>query len=418
MYNHKKIERFKYYYRFVVNTSVVNTSVVKMAFSLKPILGKKLIGRENEVNEIINSIVNNNTGSAIYGVRRVGKTSILLEVKNQLEKNPRFKVVYTSLWELLPSTLEKFILEFFIQMLDSYLSDIKIKFKELIKLDLPSIKKSLEHIKISSELKDKLVYLLDLWKNKDIDTFEIAKDILKLPQKLAEEYKCVSVMLLDEFPTILGYKDGESIVGYMRTLNERQDRVVYIIAGSERKTMEHVALSSVSPFYKQLISREIKALNKENVAIFIRKNLSWLKITDDAIDTIYRYSKGLPYYINLIGIMIENSRFELKEGDILDAKKVEGFILRFLNREGSLYYSEEFESLNDPEKYILGTMALYGASSPTDIVRITRKNNSYIASYLYRLKKKKIVFQDIQGNYKIRDPMFEQWIKYEFKGLE
>jgi len=389
-----------------------------MAFSLKPIYGGKLIGRDNEITEIVNSIKNNRTGFAIYGVRRVGKTSILLEVKNRLEKKTSFKVIYLSLWGLLPSTLENFLLEFFIQVLDSYLKDIKIKFKELIKLNLLSIKKHFENIKISSKLKEQLIYLLDVWKNKDIDALEIAKDILKLPQRLAEEYKCISIIILDEFPVILEYKDGKSVVEYMRTLNEGQSRVIYNIAGSERKTMKNVALSSASPFYKQLISKEIRELTKDNVARFIKRNLQGINIADDAIDTIYRYSNGLPYYVNLIGITIENSKSELEKEDILDGKKVEAYILRFLNREGSLYYSEEFESLSDPEKFILGTMALYGASSPKDIARITKKNSSYTAVYLYRLKKKKLVSQDIQGDYKIRDSMFEQWIKYELKGLE
>ena len=35
-----------------------------------------------------------------------------------------------------------------------------------------------------------------------------------------------------------------------------------------------------------------------------------------------------------------------------------------------------------------------------------------------KLKNKKVVFQDIHGNHEIRDKIFEQGIKYEFKELE
>jgi AAA+ ATPase superfamily predicted ATPase len=390
----------------------------EMTFTLKPVWGDKLVGRESDVVEIFNSVTKNKTGVALYGVRRVGKTSLFYEVERRLKKEQNVKVIYLSLWGLLPSTLENFLLEFFIKVLDIYLPDIKIKFREIMKLDLPSIKKNLEHIKASDELRDKIVYLLNVWKNKEIETYKIAQDIFKLPQKLAEENNCVTVILLDEFPTVLKYEGGKSIVEFLRTLNEKQDRVVYSIAGSERSTMEQVALDANSPFYKQFISKEVRPLDKESVAKFIKSNLAWLKIKDDAINVIYHYSNGLPYHINLVGITIENSRFELKEGSVLDGKTVEKFILRFLKREGSLYYSEEFESLNDQEKHIVGTMALYGASSPSDMERITKKAASYISAYLYRLKKKKIVMQDIHGAYKIRDPMFEQWLKYEFKGLE
>lgn len=389
-----------------------------MAFTLKPVWGDKLVGRESAVVEIVNSLTKNKTGVALYGVRRVGKTSLFYEIENRLKKEPHIKVVYLSLWGLLPSTLENFLLELLIKVLGIYLPDVRIKFKEIMKLDLPSIKKNFEHVKISDELKEKIVYLLDVWKNKEIDQYKIAQDIFKVPQKLAEETDCVTVILLDEFPTVLKYDGGKSIVEYLRTLNEKQDRVVYSIAGSERSTMEQVALDANSPFYKQFISKEVMPLDKDSVTKFIKSNLAWLTVKDDAIDVIYRYSSGLPYHINLIGITLENSRFEIKEGSVLDGKTVEKFILRFLNREGSMYYSEEFESLTEQEKHILGTMALYGATSPTDMERVTKKAASYISAYLYRLKKKKIVMQDLRGAYKIRDPMFEQWLKYELKGLE
>jgi AAA+ ATPase superfamily predicted ATPase len=390
----------------------------EMAFTLRPVWGEKLVGRENDVVEIVNSITKNKTGVALYGVRRVGKTSLFYEVENRLKKEPHVKVLYLSLWGLLPSTLENFLLELLIKVLSTHLPEVSIKFREIMKLDLPSIKKNFEHVKISETLKDKVVYLLDVWKNKEIDTYKIAQDIFKLPQKLAEENNCVTVILLDEFPTVLKYEGGKSIVEFLRTLNEKQDRVVYSIAGSERSTMEQVALDANSPFYKQFISKEVMPLDKESISKFIKDNLAWLKIKDDAIDVIYRYSSGLPYHINLIGITIENSRFELKEGSVLDGKTVEKFILRFLKREGSLYYTEEFESLGEQEKHILGTMALYGASNPKDMERVTNKAASYISAYLYRLKKKKIVMQDLHGAYRIRDPMFEQWLKYELKGLE
>jgi len=147
--------------------------------------------------------------------------------------------------------------------------------------------------------------------------------------------------------------------------------------------------------------------------------LSDLSIKDSAIDVIYKYTNGLPYYLNLIGIIIENRRSELKEKINLDGAAVEKLILNFLNQEGSLYYGEEFENLTDIERYILRSMVLHDVTSPRDIEKITKRKSTYIAAYLHRLKKKGIVFQDsIRSDYKVRDPMFEQWIKYEFKDFK
>ena len=111
-----------------------------MTFSLKPIWGKRLIGRESEITDIINTVKNSKTGTALYGVRRVGKTSILREVKERLSDDSKFKTIYLSLWELIPFSMSNFLQEFLICVLDSFLGDkISIKFRELMKLELPTM---------------------------------------------------------------------------------------------------------------------------------------------------------------------------------------------------------------------------------------------------------------------------------------
>lgn len=389
-----------------------------MAFSLKPVTGDDLIGREQLVIEILNTIESSHTGYALYGMRRVGKTSILFEVENRLQKQKDVCVMYLSLWKLIPSTFEQFLKEYFIRVVDmfSVRLGIKLKTRELIKLNAVSIKQSLSDTKLNKEFQEKLTYLLDVWKNKNLNPLELANQIFTLPGKLADTTKILCIIILDEFPELLKFPEGSASIQALRTIYEKQGLVVYCIAGSERRTMDAVALTSTSPLYKQLITKEIYPLRKEDVIKLFEKNLPNITITGSAFNLIFEYTRGLPYFVNLIGIIIENA-VKGKKGYELDKEELEKLILKYLEREGSLYYTEEFEKLSDLEKYILSVMAIFGARTLKEIIDFTKKPNTTIATTVYRLVKKKTLLK-VNGNIIIKDPMLQQWIKYEYKGFE
>lgn len=58
-----------------------------MQFTLKPVKGEGFIDRQELLEEMFSELtdINSTTGYAVYGKRRIGKTSILKEVQRRLK---------------------------------------------------------------------------------------------------------------------------------------------------------------------------------------------------------------------------------------------------------------------------------------------------------------------------------------------
>ena len=128
---------------------------------------------------------------------------------------------------------------------------------------------------ITLKLQDEIEILLSFAKEKSLDYDELIEDLFLLPEHLAEETKTRCVLLIDEFPSIMEFKNssGMALVRKIRTISEGLKQTIICISGSIRKTMEVVAFSEVSPFYRQFIVKEIKELALEDVEELITRNL-------------------------------------------------------------------------------------------------------------------------------------------------
>ena len=77
-----------------------------MSFTLYPVTGRDFVGRKSLVSELTTELRSKNRmGYSLSGIRRVGKTSILKEVKLNLEKR-KLVVIYISAWRILPKTVD------------------------------------------------------------------------------------------------------------------------------------------------------------------------------------------------------------------------------------------------------------------------------------------------------------------------
>lgn len=84
-----------------------------MAFTIQPAQGSEFINREKELKDIISTLknINSSLGFALYGKRRVGKTSLFKETKRILEKEKNIVPIYFSLWDLVEKDIKEFTIE-------------------------------------------------------------------------------------------------------------------------------------------------------------------------------------------------------------------------------------------------------------------------------------------------------------------
>lgn len=68
-------------------------------FTLRPVCGEDFLDREELIQEMVETLASptERVGFALVGRRRMGKTSVFLEVVRRLQRDPRVVSVYSSL---------------------------------------------------------------------------------------------------------------------------------------------------------------------------------------------------------------------------------------------------------------------------------------------------------------------------------
>lgn len=400
--------------KLLINLLVINLLVINilysgdnnMRFTLQPVKGKEFVNRTGLIEEMISDLEDRKStvGYALYGKRRVGKTSILKEVERQLEKNNEIIVVYFSIWDLVEFTLPEFCQRMSMLIIDAYRPHIGLKYRarDLLNTPVGMLRKILDRAEFKVVFNE-IEFLVSA--KQETDKNMLVERVFDLSEKLAKSTETKCVLFIDEFPSIIDLKSdnakiGEPILRKIRTISEDWERTSLSISGSIRSTMELTILSPTSPFYRQMIVKEIKPLEKEYVGEILLRNL---RIPDEGIEEIYSFSGGIPFYVQFIGKMLER----VEEITLDRVKDVE---YEFLTEEGNILFKEEFNALGSKEGLIIANIAV-GCHSPKELANIIGERVSNINRFLMYLIEKGYVSKEERGYYVLEDPVFESWLK-------
>lgn len=381
---------------------------MNMAFSMNPVVGKEFVGRGEILKTMLQELGKKNTrnGFALYGKRRVGKTSALLEVKRRLAKNKHIVPIYISIWDLVEWKVEEFCQAIVRETVDAYREKIglRLKFEELAKSSLSGIPEILKSMRLEAKVTELVTFAVSFKKEEKQNLNQILNEALLFPEKLAEETGTKAVLMIDEFPSIVeltnGKKIGKEIIGKIRTVNEKYKRTALCVSGSIMKTMENAVFSSSSAFYGQLIPIHVKPLSEAEAKQLLKNNLKG--ISDDAIKTILQLTSGFPLYIHAVGLKLAA---ENKKGE----KEARNAFENFLYEEGTLIFKRDLYACSSKERLIVIKMA-HGLSSVTTIAKAMKDNPSIIGRLLSYLEEKGVVEKE-GAKYTLSDPVFEMWIK-------
>jgi AAA+ ATPase superfamily predicted ATPase len=389
-----------------------------MAFTIQPAQGLEFVNRQQELNDILSTLkdLNSSLGFALYGKRRVGKTSLLKEIKRLLEKEGSIVPIYFCVWDLVEKNIREFAKELGAAIIDAYKPHLPLEYraKELVQLPLNFLKKIIAGLKLSVELQDSISFILSFDKEKGLEPGTLINEVFTLPEKLAQVTKRKSVLFLDEFPDIIelkvnGKKIGEGIIKKIRTIQEDYRKTSFNISGSIKKTMEIAILSASSAFYRQFIVKEIGPLARRDVRQLMDKNLDRKNLSKEGLRKLYDFTKGIPFYVQFIGRLL--NRYPVKS---ISAEEVNRVIEEFLEQEGNLLFKEELERLGDKERLIVITMATKGILSFSQISKVIGGQVTNLGRFLVYLEEKDILQKEKRGSYIFTDPIFESWLKRKF----
>ncbi|MEW6607016.1 MAG: ATP-binding protein [bacterium] len=388
-----------------------------MGFTLKPVIKENFINREDLLNEMVTTLKDErlDMGFALIGPRRVGKTSILLEVSNRLRDEKKIVVIYFSIWDLVENTIR----ELSDQMVKTILSafkeqfSIKYKIKKFLTTPVEKIKEVLKEAKISIKILDEIEVEL-LQKDKLLDVNMLLERIFTLAEESSKEFNVRTVLMIDEFPSICditnGKKLGEGVIKKIRTIHERLEKTILCISGSIRKTMEMVVLSSSSAFYRQFIVKAISPFDKITTGELLSRNLRQ-KITPQAVEVAHSLTNGIPFYLQLLGRQLQRRPTD----EMIDTEIVKVSFEEVLDEEGSIIFEEEFYKLSDKERAVLRGMVEHQVEKLNDISRNLGEGINVVSKYLEYLMTKGLILKQTRGIYKIADPVFEKWLIKRFR---
>ena len=383
-----------------------------MAFTLTTAEGSDFIDRLKIVKEMFDALSNKKekVGFALIGNRRVGKSSILKEVKRKLTKTS-VPCIYYSLWNRPEADVEEFSFKLTQLILEEYRSrlGLKYKIKNLISSPIEHIKEVLNDLNISVSLKDLIE--INITRKEKLCSLDALEDVFKLCDKLENETGARIIIMLDEFPDIRNlkickHKAGDKIFKSLRTIYENSQSVILTVAGSSKTMMENAVVDRASPFYRQFITKKILPLEKKYVKELIEKNIS-APVGKDAIESIYELSFGIPFYVQFIGRQL------LKKNKSINKEDIKVAFDEILTQEGHLLFAGEFDRLNLNEKSIVIEMSK-GASAISILAKNLKKDKSHINAYLSYLEAKSVVFKEERGKYQLEDPVFACWIKKNY----
>lgn len=250
-----------------------------------------------------------------------------------------------------------------------------------------------------------------------LPTFGIAIGDIQNPTYSLEEIfrtlegagkKCI--VAIDEFQQITNYheKHMEALLrSHIQTLTNTQ----FVFAGSERHLLEEMFLDSARPFYNSADIQSLEVIEEEKYADFVKQHFhdGEKKISDEAIDHVYRTFDGNTYYNQ----KTMREAYASTARNTVCSKEMTEQIILMMTREADRHYSELMARLSLPQKELLYAIAkehrARQITSSAFIRRHSLKSASSVQSSIKKLLEFGLVSFDA-GDYHIADQLMRLWL--------
>ncbi|MGI0056027.1 MAG: hypothetical protein ACREAK_01500, partial [Nitrosarchaeum sp.] len=257
-----------------------------------PASPKELIDRKDETKDLLLKMRSKsiNYNVAVIGYRRVGKTSILVKLQDELSKDENIIPIYFDVQKNMAepkiffTRLQKTIFDAYIQKLNT-IQKVKVKTKvavEAVSKLLGAIKsKKITSISAEISAEGTVTPKID-FDDKKPDYTNVFYDVFKTLKALSEESNIKFVVILDEFQdfaNLKGYEGLKDVFNLFRAVvQDRGDNVSYIISGSRVHMLNQILDSGKSPLFTHFEKIIIQGMDKKFSIELFTKYLSAKKI--------------------------------------------------------------------------------------------------------------------------------------------
>ena len=245
------------------------------------------------------------------------------------------------------------------------------------------------------------------------------------PEKLAAELNCTILLLLDEFTelAVLGnYPTVRRPIHLFRAALQRQERLGYVVAASAISAMQNLVQDGQSPLFLQFESVEV-ARFPPDATLALAERILGATPSKGACRRLHELTGGHPFYIFAVASRL---------GDLIPAPGAftaedaeRAFLLETLTRDGRIYnycrYLYDI-SLSRARGYgilkaILQVLAEEEGLTLSETARRIRKGAPGTRGYLRALQEVDLLIEE-GGEYFYRDPVLRYWVAAMTRGIE
>ncbi|MCK5033418.1 MAG: ATP-binding protein [Calditrichia bacterium] len=361
----------------------------------RPVLGTKLIGREEILKKIISYLISGQS-IVLLAPRRFGKTSIVIEVLNRFKSKGSF----TAYVDIFATPGKRILSE---QITESVLLNKKLHkaFSNFRK----NFSSMMQQVEFKQTIED-FEFILN-FADKNQDELTLLTNSLDFIENFAIKYNKQIICGFDEFGDIEKI-NGKEIVKLFRSKIQLQKNSSYIFSGSQESVMEKIFITSKSPFYRFAKIIQINEIQPEIFVNYIRKEFSKISINvnDEALNILMEFTNGHPYYTQLICqhleyLLIGTKKNNIDRNDMLEA--IDDAFWSEINYIEKLW--DELSSGREQAQVLINI-----AESTQSLYSSLDLNKLNVSRALRKLKSKGIIRKENQYNVLV-DPMLKYFIR-------
>jgi len=360
------------------------------------VTGEYFCNRTREIQELT-SCIKAAQNVFIYSNRRLGKTSLIKMVVQDLVKNRESIAVYVDVHRANSPPQ-------FLEIYSRAISQAFLTRREKIEKIANLFRRIIPSFEMGKDGSWKVSFDFSRIKSSVERALE---EVYELPENIAKDYKKRVVVIFDEFQEISQF-DGKQFEKKMRSFIQHHNDVCYIFMGSKTHTILEMFSDPERAFYKSARVYPLPPICSEELVNFVCKRFKWgnKRISNLLAKKIVNLSKNIPYYVQMLSsiIWLNTSKDEIEDYDIKDALE------EILRAQNELFYSW-YDFCSPRQRAVLSALTKTDEIFSQDARLLYNLSSSAsVQTSLKALMKNGLVTKD-NGKYHIIDPFFQIWIE-------
>ena len=371
------------------------------------------IGRGEEIEKIKLDVLTLAQNNVIIGPRRIGKTSLLRNLKLSVKDDVIFTLIncreMVSISDFFRITT-KLLLEAYEEK--HKIKGISKKFAQIFKGKITAAYGSLSEIGGSIEHVGG-IYLK--FRDDELNEQDLIAETFEFIDHFSKEKQLPIVLCFDEFQELR--KFNGSIFNVLKSRMDSQPNVRYIFSGSSISLLHDVFLKPDSPLYLMAAKMQLEPIKEEYIGKYIRQRLGIqnIQISDQALDNIYTVTGGFPFYFQKLGFMVyQDAVLENKEK--IESTDVDANFCAMLAEFDSEFESRYIDKFSEQQKKILKHLSKEKFRRFSHIAKDMQTPASSLTSSMSDLQNTMTIEKSKDGVYRIIDNVFRIWLKRNISG--